>query len=145
MGTGARAKKMCDIDAVRRGNVLRRGSRMRAISIAAALVVALVTTAGVSAAGAQAATPTFSAHGSAEQVYVTGLEPATNYPNFKSFERQQGRVRLLPPGGRWEARWSIEVADTPSGVAGLMAEVAMLQAQARSHIHRKPQPRFTPL
>ena len=62
MGTGARAKKMCDIDAVRRGNVLRRGSRMRAISIAAALVVALVTTAGVSAAGAQAATPTFSAN-----------------------------------------------------------------------------------
>ncbi len=54
MGTGARAKKMCDIDAVRRGNVLRRGSRMRAISMAAALVVALVTAAGVSAASAQA-------------------------------------------------------------------------------------------
>ena len=24
--------------------------------------------------------------------YVTGLEPATNYPNPKSFEKQQGRV-----------------------------------------------------
>jgi len=80
-----------------------------------------------------------------EDGYVTGLEPATNFPNFKSFERQQGRVRLLPPGGRWEARWSVEMADTPQGVASLMAEVATLQAQARANIHRIPQPRFTPL
>src|SRR5208282_3480241 len=37
-----------------------------------------------------------------EDGYVTGLEPGTNYPNFKSFERQQGRVVLLPAGGHWE-------------------------------------------
>ena len=54
--------------------------------MAAALVVALVTTAGVSAASAQAATPTFSAHGSAEQVYVTGLAPSA-------------RMSLLTPDG----------------------------------------------
>src|SRR5262249_21137454 len=36
--------------------------------------------------------------GAVEDGYVTGLEPATNYPNFKSFEREQGRVRLLPAG-----------------------------------------------
>ena len=45
--------------------------------------------------------------GAAEEGYVTGLEPATNYPNFKAFERRQGRVRTLAPGGRWECRWSL--------------------------------------
>jgi hypothetical protein len=82
--------------------------------------------------------------GAIEEGYVTGLEPATNYPNFKSFERKQGRVPLLPPGGRWECRWSIEVADHPSAVAALMAEVATLQAQAPAVLHRAPHQRFSP-
>jgi hypothetical protein len=73
-----------------------------------------------------------------EDGYVTGLEPATNYPNFKTFERQQGRVCALPPGGRWEARWSLEVADDAQGVANLQAEIATLQAQAKAIIHREP-------
>jgi hypothetical protein len=78
-----------------------------------------------------------------EDGYVTGLEPATNYPNFKAFERQQGRVRTLPPGGRWECRWSLEAADSAADVAALMAEVATLQAQAPATVHRTPQPRFS--
>jgi hypothetical protein len=82
--------------------------------------------------------------GAIEEGYVTGLEPATNYPNFKSFERQQGRVPLLPPGGRWECRWMLEVADNAPAVATLMAEVATLQAHARAVIHRAPHPRFSP-
>ena len=82
--------------------------------------------------------------GAIEEGYVTGLEPATNYPNFKSFERQQGRVPLLPPGGRWECRWMLEVADNAPAVATLMAEVATLQAHARAVIHRTPHPRFSP-
>lgn len=78
-----------------------------------------------------------------EEGYVTGLEPGTNYPNFKGFERRQGRVRVLPPGGSWAARWSLEVADTPQAVVALQAEVATLQAHARAVIHRTPQPRFS--
>jgi hypothetical protein len=80
-----------------------------------------------------------------EEGYVTGLEPATNFPNFKTFERGQGRVRQLPPGGRWEAKWSIEVFDSASGVSAALAEVATLQAQARATIHRTPQPKFSPV
>jgi hypothetical protein len=79
-----------------------------------------------------------------EEGYVTGLEPATNFPNFKSFERQQGRVRLLAPGGRWQCRWSLEVADSAGAVGALLAEVARLQAQAPAVVHRTPQPRFSP-
>ncbi|HEY7308875.1 MAG TPA: aldose 1-epimerase family protein [Gemmataceae bacterium] len=81
--------------------------------------------------------------GAIEEGYVAGLEPATNYPNFKSFERRQGRVPLLPPGGRWECRWSLEVADSAPAVAALMAEVATLQAHARAVIHRAPHARFS--
>jgi len=79
-----------------------------------------------------------------EDGYVTGLEPATNFPNFKTYERQQGRVRVLPPGGRWEARWSMEVFDTPAGVTGVQVEIAKLQAQAKAQIHRTPHARFSP-
>jgi hypothetical protein len=80
-----------------------------------------------------------------EEGYVTGLEPATNFPNFKSFERQQGRVRRLAPGGRWECRWSLEVADNGGAVQTLLAEIARLQAQAPAIVHRTPQARFSPL
>jgi hypothetical protein len=78
-----------------------------------------------------------------EDGYVTGLEPATNYPNFKSFERQQGRVRTLLPGGKWEAKWSLEVFDTAQGVADILKEIVTLQAKTRPTIHRNPHPRFS--
>ena len=78
-----------------------------------------------------------------EDGYVTGLEPATNYPNFKTFERQQGRVRVLPPGGRWECSWTLEVLDTAAAVSGVLAEVVKLQAHGRATIHRTPQGRFS--
>jgi hypothetical protein len=82
--------------------------------------------------------------GAVEDGYVTGLEPATGFPNFKGFERQQGRVRLLPPGGKLEARWSLEAVDTTAGVTALLAEVATLQSQAKAVVHRTVQPRFSP-
>jgi Domain of unknown function (DUF4432) len=78
-----------------------------------------------------------------EDGYVTGLEPATNYPNLKTFEREKGRVPVLPPGGRWECRWSLEACDTAAATAALIAETATLQAHARATIHKTPQPRFS--
>ena len=80
-----------------------------------------------------------------EDGYVTGLEPAINFPNLKTFERQQGRVRVLPPGARSEFNWSIEVFDSASGVSKMLAEIVALQAQARPIIHRTPQSRFAPV
>jgi hypothetical protein len=77
-----------------------------------------------------------------EEGFVTGLEPATNYPNFKSFERRQGRVPTLPPGGYWEATWIIEVHDTAAGVTEVLKEIAALQAHAKAVVHRRPHARF---
>lgn len=82
--------------------------------------------------------------GALEDGYVTGLEPATNFPNFKTFERQHGRVRVLPPGGKWEASWSVEVHDTAAQVSEVLKEIANLQAHARAQVHRAPDPRFSP-
>ncbi len=81
--------------------------------------------------------------GALEDGYVTGLEPATSYPNFKTFERQHGRVVPLAPGGQWETTWSIEAHATASGVSGVLAEIVSLQSQAKAVIHRTPQPRIS--
>jgi hypothetical protein len=81
--------------------------------------------------------------GAVEDGYVTGLEPATNYPNFKSFERQQGRVVVLPPQGRWQATWSLEVLDSVGAVSSVLAEIVSLQAHARAVVHRTPHARFS--
>ena len=79
-----------------------------------------------------------------EDGYVTGLEPATNFPNFKAFERQHERVKVLPPGGRWECTLSLEVVDTSADVAKALSEVAALQARGKAVVHPKPHPRFSP-
>ena len=76
---------------------------------------------------------------------MTGLEPATNFPNFKTFERQRGRVRSVPPGGRWSATWCVEIYDSAEAVAKVLAEIVALQAHARPVIHKTPQPQFSPL
>lgn len=78
-----------------------------------------------------------------EEGYVTGIEPATNFPNFKSFERQQGRVVTIPAAGHWETTWSIEVHDSAAGVAGVLAEIVSLQSQAKALVHRMPHPKYS--
>ncbi len=78
-----------------------------------------------------------------EDGYVTGLEPATNFPNIRTFDRLQGRVPTLPPCGKWEASWSIEILDATSKVAEVQAEIATLQAKTPAKIHRTPHPRFS--
>lgn len=79
-----------------------------------------------------------------EDGYVTGIEPGTSFPNHRGYERQQGRVKLLAPGGKWECRWMIEVAESAATVGNLLAEVATLQAQAKATIHRTMQGKYCP-
>lgn len=81
--------------------------------------------------------------GALEDGYVTGLEPATNFPNFRGFEREHGRVPVLPPGGRWETSWSIEVHDSVEGVAQVLKEIVSLQTQAKPLVHRRPHAKFS--
>jgi hypothetical protein len=80
-----------------------------------------------------------------EDGYVTGLEPATNFPNFKGFERQQGRVIVLPPGGSWECTWGIEVYDTAEGVATVHKRIADIEHTGTRVVNRVPTAGFCPV
>ena len=48
--------------------------------------------------------------------YVTGLEPGTNYPNARPFEKAHNRVVTLPVDGRYVAETTLEVLATAEAV-----------------------------
>jgi hypothetical protein len=70
--------------------------------------------------------------------YVTGLEPATNYPNAQPFEVARNRFVKLDPGARFTAETTLELAENKQGVAALEAEIKALQAQGAPTVHPKP-------
>ncbi len=76
--------------------------------------------------------------GAKEDGYVTGLEPATNFPYFKGHERRQGRVVVLPPGGRWEATLRFRVCLSPGEVEAARESVSRLQGSEHGLVHRSP-------
>lgn len=76
--------------------------------------------------------------------YVTGLEPGTNYPNTKSFERQKGRVIKLAPGGSHTVTLAVEIHDTREGVAGVEKEIADIQRRAAAVVHKTPVAKWSP-
>ena len=74
-----------------------------------------------------------------EDGYVAGLEPGTNYPNLRSFERSHGRVPTLEPGACWECTWSLEVLDSKDEVNKSLAALTELQSKLKIVVHRTPQ------
>ncbi len=80
--------------------------------------------------------------GALEDAFVTGLEPATGFPNFKDFERDKGRVVRLAPGANWEASWEIEFVTQSERICQIKAEVEALSGSET--IHQKPHKEFTP-
>jgi galactose mutarotase-like enzyme len=77
--------------------------------------------------------------------YVTGLEPGTNYPNLKGFEREKGRVVVLPPGESYQCRLELEVCTSRDQVAAVEAEVARIQGGRRPAIHNRPHGKYSPV
>ena len=75
--------------------------------------------------------------------YVTGLEPATNLPNHKTFERAKGRVVELPGGGAYEMDLEVEVAHSSDAVAELKREIERLQAATTLTMHAGPISEYT--
>ncbi len=70
--------------------------------------------------------------------YVTGLEPGTNLPNLKTFERKRGRVVVLAPGASYRASFAVEVHDTAAGVQGVQDEIESLTGSAVPVLHAAP-------
>ena len=75
--------------------------------------------------------------------YVTGLEPATNLPNFKAYERKQGRVINLKPGEKYRTSVSIGILRGDELKAEL-ARIHKLQGDRPPMIHRTPQAGWSP-
>ncbi|HEV3163126.1 MAG TPA: aldose 1-epimerase family protein [Isosphaeraceae bacterium] len=76
--------------------------------------------------------------GGLQDGYVTGLEPATNYPNPKPFELARHRVLRLEPGASHVAETVLEVLDTSQAVEAAENEILALQGQQRPTVHPKP-------
>lgn len=72
--------------------------------------------------------------------YVTGLEPAINFPNPKSFEAQQGRVKKLAPGERFVSEIRLETHGDSAGVRAAQQAVAKLAAGVTPQISSQPTP-----
>lgn len=75
--------------------------------------------------------------------YVTGLEPATNFPNAKSFEKEKNRVVVLQPGESRRFEIALEVHPDSAGVAAAADAVAKLQEGGKPEILRQPNPEWS--
>tara|TARA_B110001469_G_scaffold118443_1_gene125213 strand:+ start:7597 stop:8775 length:1179 start_codon:yes stop_codon:yes gene_type:complete len=75
--------------------------------------------------------------------YVTGLEPATSYPNSRRFEREKGRVITLAGGESRTTTLSIEALDTKKAIKAAEAEIKTLQKTAKAKIHPQPLSSFS--
>lgn len=71
--------------------------------------------------------------------YVVGLEPGTNYPNPRTFENEQGRVRNLKAGEKWSATVTATWHTEASEIAEVKSAIESLQKTAKPEF--APQPR----
>jgi len=77
--------------------------------------------------------------------YVVGLEPATNFPNHRSYERSQGRVVRLDPGDSYETHLRIAVHDRLESIAAIEAIGAGLTGDKPPQVHPTPRSGFSPV
>ncbi|MBI4658990.1 MAG: DUF4432 family protein [Verrucomicrobia bacterium] len=71
--------------------------------------------------------------------YVTGIEPGTNFPNHRRIERKFGRVPRLPGGAGHQATLDFEILTTDGQIRRATDRVAIIQAQRKPVIARRPE------
>ncbi|MBT6155542.1 MAG: aldose 1-epimerase family protein [Planctomycetaceae bacterium] len=77
--------------------------------------------------------------------FVTGLEPSTDFPNPRTFEREQQRIVTLPAGGSHVAELQIAVHNTADSVAETQRAISAIQGDLAPIVHGKPHARFSPI
>jgi galactose mutarotase-like enzyme len=75
--------------------------------------------------------------------YVVGLEPSTNFPNLRTFERAQGRVQRLEPGETRTFRVSMELLAGAREVNAARALVDRVQGATAPRLRRSTGLPFT--
>jgi hypothetical protein len=76
--------------------------------------------------------------------YVIGMEPATNYPNVRSYEASQGRVVEIEPGETASFRVTLHPLTESESVEKMSARIKSLQTDEPGEIHSQPRPGWTP-
>ncbi len=76
--------------------------------------------------------------------YVTGMEPSTDYPNLKTFEREQGRVVRLAASQSYRTQLAIAVHVGSSEVAAVEQQIAEIQGGTSPEILKQPDSRYAP-
>ena len=77
--------------------------------------------------------------------YVTGMEPATNYPNNRNFERKQNRVITLAGGESRTTEIRVETLEGKQAVQAAESEIDALQQTADAKVHSHPVSGFSPI
>jgi hypothetical protein len=72
--------------------------------------------------------------------YVTGIEPATNFPNPRSYEGEQGRFVKIDPGITHGFGVRLDWHRDAATVAAVEKQIAALQGDTKPHIFDQPQP-----
>lgn len=75
--------------------------------------------------------------------YVTGFEPAINFPNAKSVEKAAGRVATLAPGESRSFKIELTAYGDASRVAAAEQAVAALQDGTAPEILNQPNPQWS--
>ena len=76
--------------------------------------------------------------------YVVGMEPATNYPNTRSFEEDQGRVVTIGGGETKSFRLTLHPLTDAERVAEFTKRIEKLRGDDDAEIHNSPRPGWTP-
>ena len=76
--------------------------------------------------------------------YVTGIEPATNFPNQRSYETEQGRVVELAAGETKSFRVNLHPLTTAESVLEMSAQIAKTQGDDAPEIYPVPNPGWSP-
>ncbi len=75
--------------------------------------------------------------------YVTGLEPATNFPNIKSFEKRHGRVVALAPGESQHVELEMTALANAAEVRAVAETISQLQKDVQLELLAKPDPKWS--
>lgn len=76
--------------------------------------------------------------------YVTGLEPATDYPNLRTFEQQKGRVVTLAAGQTYRSRIDVDLLPGASEVSAAKSEIEALTRGRDSEVCSNIDPDLSP-
>ncbi len=75
--------------------------------------------------------------------YVTGLEPSINFPNTRSFEKQQGRVATLAPGQSRLFELKLSILSNEDAVSAAKRDILAISEGKPVEFLPQPDPRWS--